>query len=192
MASGSQIRDADVLQFADLAAWLESEYVDHEGDPWASSPFGWIQALPSRKKGAIGEKLVAAWAEKNGFDVARTGDSDADRIINGRRIEIKYSKLWADNGIYKFQQIRDQDYDFCFCLGLSPFDVHAWFIPKSELMQNRPPALVPQHGGSRGQDTRWLSFPATDPPAWLQSYGGTLATVRELIESAGRGRHGSL
>ena len=189
MASYSKITDPEVRQLAGLAASLEPDYVDRENDPWKDSPFGWIKGRPSRQIGAIGEALVAGWAAMKGFDVARSGDSDADRIINGRRIEIKYSNLWTDNGIYKFQQIRNQDYDFCFCLGVSPFDAHAWFIPKSELMQNRPPALVPQHGGSRGQDTRWLSFPATEAPSWLRSHGGTLAQVRDLIESAGRGPH---
>lgn len=96
-------------------------------------------------------------------------------------MEVKYSSLWTDNQQYRFQQIRDQDYDYCFCLGVSPFDVHAWFIPKDELMVDRPPAPGPQHGGQAGRDTKWLAFPADDPPTWLATYGGTLADVYRLI-----------
>jgi len=187
MSSSNRIVDPEVQQLAGLAQTLELDYVDPENDPWRGSPFGWIQSRPSRQKGAIGEALVAGWAAMKGFDVSRTGDSDADRIINGWRIEIKYSNLWTKNNIYKFQQLRDQKYDYCLCLGLSPFDAHAWFIPKSELMTSRPPALVPQHGGAGGKDTRWLSFPATNPPAWLKPFGGTLGNVRSLIEAQGRG-----
>jgi hypothetical protein len=168
---------------------MEPKYVDRENDPWRGSPFEWIQTRPSRQKGAIGEALVAGWAEANGFAVSRTGDSDADRIINGHRVEIKYSNLWSDNGIYKFQQIRDQRYDYCFCLGISPFHAHAWLIPKAALMVDRPPALVPQHGGAGGRDTRWLSFPAESPPSWMHEFGGALAQVKDLIDMAGRGPH---
>ena len=67
---------------------------------------------------------------------------------------------------------------------MSPFDAHAWFIPKSELMTDKPPALVPQHGGRVGRDTKWLSFPAVSPPEWLEPYGGTLARVQKLILEA--------
>ena len=183
----TSIFDPAVQRLVGVAASLEGQYVDVHNDPWANSPFAWIQTRPSRQKGAIGEALVAGWAALEGFDVARTGDSDADRVISGWRVEIKYSNLWADNGIYKFQQIRNQKYDYCFCLGLSPLNAHAWFIPKAVLMGDRPPALVPQHGGSAGQDTRWLSFPATNPPTWLAEYGGTLGQVRTLIDQAGLG-----
>lgn len=189
MPDMSRIRDPEVRALAGLSATLEGDYVDPHNDPWRDSPFGWIQSRPSRQKGAIGEALVAGWAAMKGFSVNRTGNSDADRIVNGWRIEIKYSNLWTNNRIYKFQQLRDQKYDYCFCLGLSPFDAHAWFIPKSELMNDRPPALVPQHGGSDGKDTKWLSFVADSPPTWLKPFGGSLAEVRQLIESAGHGPH---
>jgi hypothetical protein len=189
VGSSRIITDPEVRQLAALAESLESEYVDPDKDPWLGSPFRWIQTRPSRQKGAIGELLVAGWAATKGFDVTRATDSDADRVINGQRVEIKYSNLWADLGIYKFQQIRNQDYDYVFCLGLSPYAAHAWFIPKSELMYDRGTSLVPQHGGASGKDTRWLSFPANNPPDWLEPFGGTLGKVRDLIEAAGQGSH---
>ncbi len=169
-----------------MSSSLKTQYVDPSSDPWANSPFGWIKLMASRRIGAIGEILVSQWCESIGLSVSRTGDSDADRLIAGIRVEIKFSTLWTDTGIYKFQQIRDQDYEFCFCLGVSPDDVGAWFIPKSVLMINRPPDLVPQHGGSGGVDTKWLSFKASSPPAWLEPYGGTLEDVSGLIERAQR------
>ncbi|KAB1657706.1 hypothetical protein [Pseudoclavibacter sp. CFCC 11306] len=185
-----QIQDPEVRTLAALATSLEEDYIS-EKDPWQGSPFRWIQSRPSRQKGAIGELLVAGWAASKGFDVLRSDNSDCDRIINGLRIEIKYSNLWANTGGYKFQQIRDQAYDYCFCLGLSPFDAQAWFIPKHILMDGFPDGLTPQHGGQDGRDTRWLSFIAKQPPSWLAEYGGRLGQVKQLIIEAGHGKfHG--
>jgi len=183
-----RIQDKDVLILAGLSAALEKDYVV-EKDPWQGSPFQWIQARPSRQKGAIGEALVAGWAAAKGLDVVRNLNSDADRIVNGHRIEIKYSNLWSSTGVFKFQQIRDQQYDYCFCLGLSPWDAQAWFIPKHLLMGDFSPGLSSQHGGRSGTDTRWLSFEAANPPEWLAPFGGRLSDVYKLILKEGRGAH---
>jgi len=183
-----EITDPDVQILAALAADKESEYADDDA-MWLGSPFRWIKTRPSRQIGSIGEALVAGWCAVRGFDVVRSPDSEADRIVNGFRVEIKFSTLWTDNLIYKFQQIRDQNYDYCFCIGVSPFDAHAWLIPKSELAQSRPPSYVPQHGGAAGRDTKWLSFTAAEPPAWLSPFGGRLGEVAKLLKSAGRGPH---
>ena len=178
-----EISDPEVTLLADIATSLEGQYAE-DLSMWAGSPFQWIKTRPSRQVGAIGEKLVRHWCTAKDLVVARSPDSEADLVISGVRVEVKYSSLWTGNGIYKFQQIRDQDYDYCFCLGISPFEAHAWFIPKSELMTDKPPALVPQHGGRAGRDTKWLSFPAVSPPEWLEPYGGTLARVHRLILEA--------
>ena len=101
------LADPDLGLLAAISATLMSDYIKPENDPWAGSPFAWIKTRPSRQIGSIGEQLVAGWCAAKGLDVTRTGDSDADRIIAGRRVEIKFSTLW-ENGDYVFQQIRDQ------------------------------------------------------------------------------------
>ncbi len=167
---------------AGIAATIEGDYIDRDIE-WVGSPFAWIKARPSRQIGAIGEALVAGWCAAKGFDVVRSPDTDADRVIAGKRIEIKFSSLWTGLPIFKFQQIRDQNYEFCFCLGVSPFDAQAWLIPKSALAVVRPPFLVHQHGGARGLDTMWLSVVASDPPDWLLPFGGRLSEVARLLKS---------
>ena len=180
-----RIDDPEVKLLASLAATLEPDYVQ-DNDAWSDSPFKWIKtSLPSRTVGAVGEALVAGWAAAKGFDVTRTGDSDADRIINGHRIEIKFSTLWA-NGGYKFQQIRDQRYEFCFCLGVSPFDAHAWLLPKDVLLE-RVIGHMGQHSGASGRDTAWLGFPVGQPYPWMAEHGGRLSDVEALLRQAGRG-----
>jgi len=94
-----------------IAGTLKSDYVlEGAADPWAGSPFAWIRTRPSRQVGKIGEQLVAGWCAAKGLDVVATGDAQADRVIAGRRVEIKFSTLWASGG-YTFQQIRDQNCD---------------------------------------------------------------------------------
>ena len=178
-----QIRDVDFAHLASIAGELRHQYETDDAE-WEGSPFQWIRCRPSRQRGAIFERIVSAWCQDKGFSVTRSANSDADLVIEGHRVEVKGSTLWTDQPQYKFQQIRDQQYDFCFCLGVSPFDVHAWYIPKSELMDDQlRQGLRPQHGGQSGSDTRWLSFLAQQPPEWLAAFGGTLSEVQILISA---------
>lgn len=164
-----------------IASSLEPEYL--KGDAaWSGSPFAWIKTRPSRQVGAIGEKLVAGWLASRDFNVSRAPDSQADRIVEGMRVEIKFSTLWK-NGSYKFQQLRDQNYEFAVCLGVSPFDAHCWAIPKSVIVDqwhNRG-GLSSQHGGVSGTDTAWLSVSPDTVPNWLQEYGGPMRRGIEKI-----------
>lgn len=176
-----KIRDPDVRILASLAATLETVY-EPPDDPWAGSPFGWIKRRPSRQVGAIGERLIAGWLATRDFDVARCSDTEADRLVNGHRVEIKFSTLWK-SGVFKFQQIRDQRYDLLLMLGLMPFDARCWVIPKKALMQRwgDPDGPRSQHAGQAGRDTAWLSFPAQSPPLWLAPFGGTLAQASRAL-----------
>ncbi len=180
-----QINDPEVQILAGLAATIAPDYAPKIDDPWLGSPFQWILAVPSRTKGAIGESLVAGWCAAKGFDVVRSPNTQADRIIHGHRIEVKLSTLWK-NGGYKFQQIRDQEYDYIFCLGISPFDAHAWLIPKVFLQQHVI-GHMGQHTGASGSDTAWLGFGVDKAFDWMAPYGSRLADVATLLTENGRG-----
>ncbi|GMV43448.1 MAG: hypothetical protein AMXMBFR64_51640 [Myxococcales bacterium] len=176
-----RIEDPEVQALAAVSATLQ---VDYESDDlmWEGSPFGWIKRRPSRQVGAIGEKLVAGWLAAKDFDVVRSPDSEADRLINGHRVEVKFSTLWK-NGGYKFQQLRDQNYEVAICLGVSPFAVHCWVLPKVEIMRRwrANDGIQPQHGGAQGTDTAWLSVVADHPYPWLAGFGGTLSAAVRIL-----------
>ncbi|MDE2985261.1 MAG: hypothetical protein OXU69_11205 [Gemmatimonadota bacterium] len=53
------ITDPEVRWLAALAEGLKGEYQTKEDLSWSRSPFGWIRGQPSRRKGAIDERLVA-------------------------------------------------------------------------------------------------------------------------------------
>lgn len=142
-----QIDDPNVRLLAGLASTLHPDYLDQDYS-WKGSPFAWIRTRQSRQVGKIGEQLVAGYLAAKEFDVVRSPDSDADRIINGVRIEIKFSTLWKAAS-YKFQQLRDQNYEIAICLGISPFNAHCWVIPKKVILDGceKLEGLSYQHGG---------------------------------------------
>lgn len=180
------IDDPEVQLLASIAGALQGDYVTGGADPWLGSPFEWIKKTPSsRRRGKIGEQLVAGWSAAKGLDVIASPDSQADRIIHGYRIEVKFSTMW-ETGIYKFQQVRDQNYDYAFCLGVAPFDAHAWLLPKSLLLDHVIGHLG-QHTGAAASDTAWFGFPPGEPLVWLSGHGGRLGDVWTTLSKLSRG-----
>lgn len=176
-----RITDPEVRILAGIGGVIEVDFPLN--DEWEGSPFAWIRQRPSRQVGAIGEMLVAGWPAAKNLAVAPSPDSQADRLVGGKRVEIKFSTKWA-SGVYKFQQLRDQNYEFAICLGVCPFDAHCWAIPKSEIIRRwrAGDGIQSQHGGQAGSDTAWLSFPAGRPPDWMRVWGGSLAEAFEVIQ----------
>lgn len=177
-----RIQDPEVQVLASHAAALQCDFVS--GDLiWTDSPFAWIKARPARQVGAIGERLVEDWLRARGFDVARSPDHEADRVVNGHRVEVKFSTLWQ-TGVYKFQQLRDQNYEVAICLGVSPFAAHCWVLPKTEILQRwrTSDGILPQHGGAQGTDTAWLSVVADNPAPWLSRFGGAASAALPFLD----------
>jgi len=165
-------------ELADASHRVAAYYLESESQ-WVGSPFEWLVRLPSRRKGAAGERIIEDWAVSRGLAVSSSPSTHADRIINGHRVEIKLSTLWSA-GVYKFQQIRDQDYDYCLCLGLSPFEAHVWLVPKDELLRHVI-GQRGQHRGREGTDTSWITVEPESPEEWMRPYGDTLDHVHRLL-----------
>ncbi len=87
------------------------------------------------------------------------------------------SSFWK-RGNYTWQQIRDQDYEFCSLLGLAPQNAFAWLLPKEIVVEHS----VPQHGGSIGTDTRWLTIASTNVPVWMEEWGGGLDDCLQVAD----------
>jgi hypothetical protein len=154
---------------------LEKEYA-----AWKGSPFEWVLRLPPGTKGKLGKQLVLQWCALKELAVDKSPDSDADMLINGHRVEVKFSTLW-EKGFYKFQQIRDQDYEYSICLGISPFDAHCWVISK-KILKIYVIRHLGQHTGSSGQETAWFPVNPLNPPDWLSSCGGTLEKAFSVLK----------
>jgi hypothetical protein len=164
-------------EFENLSRAAESikEEFNQDRSIWLGSPFEWVLTLPSGAKGKLGKRLVYQWCALQGLAVDRSPDSEADMLVNGHRAEIKFSTLWTA-GFYKFQQIRDQNYEFMICLGISPNEAHCWVLSKNILMDNVIGHLG-QHTGAAGQETAWFEVRLNAIQPWLSDTGGNLATA---------------
>jgi len=148
---------------------------------WENSPFQWVLNLPAGSKGKLGKHLIYQWCAVKGLSVDRSPDSQADMLINGHRVEVKFSTLWKA-GIYKFQQIRNQEYEYSVCLGVSPFEAHCWVVSKT-LLKKYVIGHMGQHTGLASQETAWLSVKPQNPPDWLVPCGGTLDQAFTVLKN---------
>ena len=175
-------KDPEVQLFVQCSDALQEDYPAKK-TIWKGSPFEWIQRKPSSTKGAIGKKLISNYLTRKGFDVYHSPGSEADRVIADKRVAIKTSCLWK-SGKYRFQQIRDQDYDFVMCLGISPSDVHCWVFPKQLMIEKWDSGEISsQHLGEKGRETSWFPINPRALPEWIAEQGGSLTeAVNKIIE----------
>ncbi len=152
---------------------------------WEGSPFEWIiNVANSPQKGKIGKKIVKEFLQSYGFAVFDRRSQGSDMTVNGLKVKVKSSTLW-ENGTYKFQQIKKQDFDILFCLGISPNAAHAWVVWRSDIVWGDKGK---QHGGEKGQgNTWWISFiPPNCPYEWMKPNNGDLSKVCEELKKITR------
>jgi hypothetical protein len=153
--------------------------VDSADSRWVDAPNAWVKNIPSsRRRGKAGEMLVESWLSRAGIPVGRPKSSDADRNVAGFESEVKLSTEW-ENGEFRFQQLRDQEYSIVFLVGVRPGSISIWVVPKAVILEH----AVPQHGGVDGVDTHWLCFDASNTPTWLVPYGGTPAQAEMVLRT---------
>ena len=174
------VTSSDFELLANSANYIKKD-LEKEYAVWKDSPFEWVLRLPAGTKGKLGKQLINQWCALKGLAIDKSPDSEADMLINGHRVEVKFSTLW-ENGFYKFQQIRDQNYEYSVCLGISPFDAHCWVISK-KVLKKIVIGHLGQHTGSRGQETAWFSVYPLNPPEWIIPYGGTLENAFGVLKS---------
>jgi hypothetical protein len=173
----------DFSLLASIATYIRND-LEVEDTLWKGSPFAWIINLPAGSKGKLGKQLISSWCAAKGLAVDTCKDPGADMLINGHRVEIKFSTLWK-SGIYKFQQIRDQNYEYAVCLGVSPFEAHCWAISKS-LLKKHVIGHMGQHTGIAGKETSWITVIPNEPPDWLKTCGGTLDQAFIVLKGLSR------
>ena len=168
----------DFERLGRMAEALVAEYDDGSLAEWEASPIGWIRQVSSaHKRGKIGEEIVRAWAGSEGLAVAGPGVRAHECVIGDLRIEVKTSLRW-NNDRFVFLGLRDFDYHGVALLGLAPNDLRLWIVPKELLWERAQKQLR----GAGRIESKWLSFAASKPPAWLEGWGGSFAQARNALE----------
>jgi hypothetical protein len=174
----------DFERLVEMAEPLVREYDDVSSPEWEASPIGWIRQVSSaHKRGKIGEELVAKWARSEGLQVHPPSHRGHDWKLAGMDLEVKTSLRWNNNR-FVFLQLRDFDYDAIALLAIEPDRCGLWILPKDVLWAH---ANVQLRGVSHA-GSKWVSFLANSPPAWLDGWGGSFAQAREAITKLGRYR----
>jgi len=174
---GSVGLDISTAIIADFVSTAIIETVEAKPDPWRGSPFAPSRALKPVQKSKVACAILARWF--NTFHVvatAKTVDGNTTLILLGDQLAmVKLSTRW-EGDTYRFQQIKDWNYQLALLLGISPQQAHLWIVPREEIITRS----IPQHGA----DSRMLTVRLEDPPAWLHQYGGTLDQVEPILKEA--------
>ncbi len=171
------IADAGTAVMADFVSTSIMETLEAKPDPWRGSPFAPLRALKPVQKSKVARTTLAKWFASAGIPVTvKTIASNATLILPENQLAVvKLSMRWEE-GSYRFQQLKDWDYQLAILLGLSPQQAHLWIVPREEVVTRS----VPQHGG----DSRMLTVSPSDPPTWLRQYGGTLDQAASIVTQA--------
>lgn len=163
----------EFLMLAATASYLQED-LEEISDLWKDSPFEWVLQLPARKKGKLGRKLILSWLASKDIVAEPTKDSSETIIINGNYFALKFSTLWT-KGHYKFQQIRNEGYDYLICFGVSPFEAHCWVFEREHVISN----ATKQHSGGAEY---WIKIEPNNSPEWVKSFGGSLEEAYQILK----------
>ena len=72
---------------------LEDYIADNTTDPWENTPFEGYASMNPKQKGEFGERFATKLLQQAGHTVERAHSATAgyDRIVNGKKVEIKFS-----------------------------------------------------------------------------------------------------
>jgi hypothetical protein len=141
---------------------------DQDLDPrWASGPFLQLKTLSAKAKGKRFEQIAQAIFTHKKMSVKKAESSDHDRIVDGKKFEIKGSTITkGHDDWFSFLQIRPkQDYDYL-VLEAFFFDgtVKFFKIDKAAIatfIERR--IFKPQHGGNSGNSGTFCYNGTLDP-----------------------------
>lgn len=130
--------------------------LEREVDPYQDSEFLVYKQMSSKKKGKYFELIVEEFLRNKGCIVSKSLNSDHDRVVNGKKLEIKGSLLWGTGTHFRWQQIRtNQDYDIICFVAIYPDKIELFGSTKEivkeklEIQDEQGNWIYNQHGGKK-------------------------------------------
>ena len=125
---------------------------------WAGSQLAWTRSLAAGTKGKLGRQLVIELCRDEGLTAIQRRFLV---YVENKAVSVKCSVLGLE-GNYFFENVKEDGYQFLFCLGISPHDVHAWVIPSEKLQEAKH-----QHGKA----DQWMIVAPNNPPELFRECG---------------------
>jgi hypothetical protein len=149
-------------------------------DRWLGSANARIKPLPSTTKGKVGEDIAKRrLGDFIEADLIGPGTADCDALVDGLKVEIKMSTLWAptrkgSEGIFKFQQLRVfNDFDRCIFVAVHPNETRIWWATRADLDEHVfSNDKLKQHGGKKESSGLY----------WFEIDGGPKEWFRDMEE----------
>jgi hypothetical protein len=144
-----------------------TEYVNQNTqDPWVGTSFEKYVFMSPKQKGEFGERFVTKYFDNAGCDVKRAKTSTAghDRVIDGIRVEIKFSLATRTKTGVKVNQFiinhvsKDKDWERLVFFGINPDEQDCrllWFSKEdfiAHLESDECVFSIQQGGKSIGND----------------------------------------
>ncbi len=150
----------------------------HVGNKWINKPFYSIKILGNSSKGDLAEEFIVQYCRVLGFEVEDkpTRLGDYDKIINGKKFEIKMATEDL-SGNFQFNHLRyDYKYSGVICIGVSPDSILFEIYSKSELATGEAGTLVSM---GRGQNS---SFKLTKAKNCLKPISEFKEKLKSFLE----------
>lgn len=146
----------NMLDLVDPALLKEEQ----EDARYEKSPFRQLKKLLPKQKGGRYENITECVMRKLGYTVEKPLSTDHDRIINGKKVEIKGSTLNKNTDHFSFLQIRpDQDYESMYFVMFYPNELVIMEMTKDVVLENiRNGKFKKQHGGNKAQSGTYLYY----------------------------------
>ena len=148
---------------------------EKNNDPYLNSPFRVYKEMSSKKKGKYFELIAEQYLKKQGYNVTKSQNSDHDRVVNGKKLEIKGSMLWGEGTHFRWQQIRtSQDYDVMCFVAIYPDRIELYGATKDvvkcnlEVQDDRGNWIYNQHGGKRTNSGTFVIDGMPEDFGWFQ------------------------
>ena len=156
---------------------LEKSAKDHqhildEGvtDPWQGTVFANYKLNGNKQKGSYGEVILADMFDKMGCEVEPPLETGHDRIVEGKKLEIKFSlactkkgQIQNDSFVMNHASV-GKDWEYLLFVGVNDFrlgiEARRMILTKSkfiEIMQDEnQPYFKHQQGGAKGGNDDWM------------------------------------
>lgn len=120
--------DTQQATIHEIALSRTPELIKSEPVDWTGSPFENNMDI-----GTYGEQVIKAWAEVEGFIVEPSEDTVFDHRINGRRVEVKTSRVARGhvthiNPRYMFYNVYPHTLDDLYLVAVDPFRVRVYYM----------------------------------------------------------------